>query len=74
MLLADVVEVSRLVAATPSRSAKVAHIAGLLANPGLRADEIEIAVAYLSGDLRQRRTGVGWATLRDLPSRPRNPT
>lgn len=68
MLLADVVEVSRLVAATPSRSAKVARIAGLLANPGLRADEIEIAVAYLSGDLRQRRTGVGWATLRDLPS------
>ena len=24
-------------------------------------------VAYLSGELRQRRTGVGWASLRDLP-------
>ena len=29
--------------------------------------EIEPGVAYLSGELRQRRTGVGWAALRELP-------
>jgi DNA ligase-1 len=26
-----------------------------------------VVVAYLSGELRQRRTGVGWASLRELP-------
>ena len=29
------------------------------------------AVAFLSGDLRQRQIGVGWAPLRDLPPRRR---
>src|SRR5690242_17073557 len=65
MLLSDVVAVSGAVAATSARSAKVKLIGELLrtAEPA----EIEIVVAYLSGELRQRRTGVGWATLRDLP-------
>ncbi|MEU4362497.1 ATP-dependent DNA ligase [Promicromonospora sp. NPDC023987] len=31
------------------------------------AADIEIVVAYLAGALRQRRTGLGWAALRDLP-------
>src|SRR5665213_2697489 len=64
MLLADVVAVSNAVAATRSRSAKVALIASCLR----AADEAEggIAAAYLSGELRQRRTGIGWAALRDL--------
>lgn len=64
MLLAQLVDVSERIAATSARSGKVALIADVL-----RAacdDEIEIAVAYLSGELRQRRTGVGWATMRDL--------
>ena len=71
MLLADLVAVSDYVAATPARSAKIRLIAG-----GLRAagpDEVEIAAAYLSGELRQRRTGVGWATLRDLPGAASQP-
>lgn len=32
-----------------------------------RADDLEIVVAYLAGALRQRRTGLGYAALRDLP-------
>jgi DNA ligase-1 len=65
MLLADVVEVSRKVAATRSRLAKRDAIAALLR----RADaaDVEILVTYLAGELRQRRTGVGWASLRGLP-------
>jgi DNA ligase 1 len=65
VLLADLVAVSDSVAATPARSSKIRLIGGALRTAG--ADEVEIATAYLSGELRQRRTGVGWATLRDLP-------
>jgi DNA ligase-1 len=64
MLLADLVAVSNAVAATPARSTKVRLIAECLRGAG--AGHVEIAVAYLSGDLRQRRTGVGWASLREL--------
>jgi DNA ligase-1 len=64
--LSAVVDVSRAVAATSARSRKVALIADLLRTT--RADDVPIAVAYLSGELRQRRTGVGWASLRDLPA------
>jgi DNA ligase 1 len=72
VLLADLVAVSDSVAATPARSAKIRLIAGGLRTAG--PDEVAIAAAYLSGELRQRRTGVGWATLRELPvpaSQPR---
>ena len=31
-------------------------------------DEVEVAVCYLAGDLRQRRTGLGHAALRDPPA------
>jgi DNA ligase-1 len=64
VLLADLVAVSDSVAATPARSAKIRLIAGGLRTAG--PDEVAIAAAYLSGELRQRRTGVGWATLREL--------
>ena len=37
-------------------------------------DEVPVVVAYLSGELRQRRTGVGWASLRDLPPPAEQPT
>ena len=65
MLLADLVATSAAVAATRSRLAKIAALADCLrrAEPG----EVAIVVSYLSGELRQRRTGVGWAALRDLP-------
>ncbi|MDX6538293.1 MAG: ligase 1 [Gaiellales bacterium] len=65
MLLAELVTTSAAVAATRSRLAKVAALADCLraAEPG----ELAIAVSYLSGELRQRRSGVGWAALRNLP-------
>ena len=66
MLLADLAAASQAVTATPGRSAKVAIVAEVLraADP----DEVSIAVAYLAGELRQRRTGLGWASLRDPPA------
>jgi DNA ligase 1 len=64
MLLAEVVAASRDVAATPARSAKVARLADALRHAGAQA---EVVVPWLSGELRQRRTGIGWATLRDAP-------
>ncbi|MBL0885129.1 ATP-dependent DNA ligase [Myceligenerans indicum] len=79
MMLAEAVATSDAVAATRSRLAKRAAIAGCLrrgaaaagagaaAADATRADELEIAAAYLSGELRQRRTGLGWAALRALP-------
>ena len=57
---------------TTRRTEKVAAVAAALrsADP----DEVPVVVAYLSGELRQRRTGVGWASLRDLPPPGRTPT
>jgi ATP-dependent DNA ligase I len=66
MLLADLVETSTAVASTRSRIAKVEAIAEALRRAN--RDEVPIVVAYLAGELRQRRTGVGWATLRTLPA------
>ena len=72
MLLADLVDTSAAVASTRSRLAKVEAIASLLRRAA--PDEIPIVVSYLSGELRQRRTGVGWASLRDLPPPATEPT
>jgi DNA ligase 1 len=63
--LGDLVDASAAVAQTRSRLAKRAAIAALLR--GCHPDDVVTVVTYLSGALRQRRTGVGWATLRDLP-------
>lgn len=65
MLFSEVVSVSAAVAATRSRLAKRDLIAELLrrASP----DDVELATTYLSGTLRQRRTGVGWRGLASLP-------
>jgi DNA ligase-1 len=60
-LLADVVDASERVAATASRSRKIAILAELLRS--LDADEIPIAVGFLSGVPRQGRVGVGYATV-----------
>ncbi|MBV9291220.1 MAG: ATP-dependent DNA ligase, partial [Frankiales bacterium] len=65
MLLAEVVEAWRGVAATSSRLAKVQLLADLLRRA--EADELAAVVPWLSGELRQRRTGVGWASLKDAP-------
>ena len=61
--LAELVATSQSVAGTPGRLAKVAALAGLLRR--LSPDEIEIAVAYLSGETRQGKLGLGYAAVRD---------
>jgi DNA ligase 1 len=65
VLLADLAATSATVAATSSRLAKVDAIAGCLRRAA--PEEVAIAVSYLSGELRQRRPGVGWAALRERP-------
>jgi ATP-dependent DNA ligase I len=40
----------------------------------LDADEAPIGVAYLSGQLRQRQIGVGYASIRDLPAPAEQPS
>jgi DNA ligase-1 len=65
VLLADLVATSAAVASTRSRLAKIESIAACLRRAA--PNEIAVVVSYLSGELRQRRTGVGWAALRALP-------
>jgi DNA ligase-1 len=72
MLLTDLVATSQAVAATSRRLEKVALIAAALRL--LTADEVVPGVAYLSGELRQRQIGVGWASLRDRPPPAADPT
>jgi ATP-dependent DNA ligase I len=63
--LEALVDVSAAVAATSSRTAKTEAIAGLLR--GAAPGEVAAAVAFLSGNLTQRRIGVGYAQLRQPP-------
>jgi DNA ligase 1 len=75
MLVADVVHASAQVSATRSRLSKASVIADLLRQCALEvaeakapADEIGLAARYLSGSLRQRRTGIELSALTDLPA------
>src|SRR5687767_15138956 len=61
MRLANLVETSKRVAEASGRLEKIRLLASLLA--GVPKEEIEIAVAFLSGSLRQSRLGVGYAAL-----------
>jgi DNA ligase 1 len=61
VLLADVVATSAAVAGTRSRTAKAGAIAELLRRAG--PDEVGAVTAWLAGDTRQSRLGVGWRTL-----------
>ncbi len=72
MLLADLVETSSAVAATRSRKAKVAAIAERLAQA--EVDELPVVTAYVGGTILQRRTGVGWRGLSNLPDPAAEPT
>ena len=60
-LLADVVNASKAVTETSSRSAKVAILADLLR--GLDLEEVPLAVGFLAGMPRQGRVGVGYSTV-----------
>jgi DNA ligase-1 len=70
MKLARVVETSRQVAEVSGRLKKVGFLATLLASAA--PEEIEIAVAFLSGALRQSRLGVGYAGL--VSAKPEAPS
>jgi DNA ligase-1 len=66
MQLSELVEASQRVAGTARRSEKIAALAACLR--GLGPGEIAIGVAYLSGQPRQSKLGVGPATV--LQARP----
>ncbi len=61
VLFADVASTSDVVTATRSRKAKTAAIASLLART--EPQELPIVATWLSGDLRQKRLGVGLAAV-----------
>ena len=61
VLLTAVVETSRAVAATRSRTAKIDALAALLTE--CTPDEVATVVSLLTGEPHQGRIGVGWSTL-----------
>ncbi len=72
MVLLDLVATSAAVAATRSRLEKRRLLAAALraADP----DEVEVVASFLSGRIRQRRTGIGWRGLADLPPAAPSPS
>ncbi|MDF2091974.1 ATP-dependent DNA ligase [Knoellia sp. 3-2P3] len=66
MLLRDLVDASAAVASTRSRVRKAEVIAQVLRR--CDPDEVATAASWLSGVLPQRRVGVGWRGLADLPA------
>src|SRR5438105_2695238 len=63
MLLAELLAASERVAGTRSRLAKIDALAECLRR--LEASEIALGVAYLTGDTRQGRIGIGYAGLKE---------
>ncbi len=72
MLLADLAATSLQVAATSKRLEKLALLAARLQEAA--PDEVAVVASYLSGELLQRRTGVGWRSLQGLPAPAAEPT
>jgi DNA ligase-1 len=72
MLLADLASTSDSVAATSSRLGKRDLIAASLAR--LESSEAPIGIAFLAGEPRQRRTGIGYRGLGDPPPPASEPT
>src|SRR6185312_6936122 len=62
----DLAATSAAVSATSGRKAKVELLADALRR--LHPGEVAAGSAYLAGELRQRQTGVGYASLRDRPA------
>jgi len=68
LLLADLVAVSAAVGATRSRIRKRELLADALRSTD--AGEVRIAVSYLSGELPQRRVGLGYTTVYGVDAPP----
>jgi len=66
VLLTELVLTSQAVAATSRRGVKIDKIGGLLRTAG--PAEVPVVVAFLSGELRQRQIGVGYAALSGMLS------
>jgi DNA ligase-1 len=64
MLFHELAEASRAVSETRARSTKIELLAACLSR--LTPAEVEIAVAFLSGELRQGKIGLGYAAIRGL--------
>ena len=60
-LLANLAGTSRRVSANAARSGKIRELAAFLRT--LAADEIDIAVHYLSGEIPQGKIGIGYSSL-----------
>jgi DNA ligase 1 len=67
-LLVDLVSASKAVTETPARSRKVAILSEFLQR--LEADEVPIAVGFLTGVPRQGRVGVGYSTIYGIRTAP----
>ena len=65
MRFLDLAATSAAVSAVSGRKAKIELLADALRR--LDPDELAAGSAYLAGELRQRQTGVGYASLRDHP-------
>jgi DNA ligase-1 len=74
VLLLEVAATSVDVGGTSSRLTKVAHIADLLGRAAADPELVAVIVSWLSGELRQRQIGVGWASLRSRPPAASHPT
>ncbi|TXL57627.1 ATP-dependent DNA ligase [Aeromicrobium terrae] len=72
MQLIDLVATFDAVRATRSRKAKIAAVAEALRAAG--DDEVLVVATYLGGSLTQRRTGIGWRSLSELPPPAPEPT
>jgi DNA ligase 1 len=62
-LLRDLVDASERVGQTSSRRSKITEIADLLRQ--LQPGEIDIGVAFLAGETRQGRTGIGYSLIQN---------
>ncbi|RIV36629.1 ATP-dependent DNA ligase [Micromonospora radicis] len=72
MRFLDLAATSAAVGATGGRRAKVELLADALRR--LEPAEVAAGAGWLAGELRQRQTGVGWASLRELPPPASEPT
>lgn len=67
-LLAQIAHASAQIAGTPSRLGKIGLAAECLRKLG--GEEVEIALSFLSGELRQGKLSIGFAQLRHALGRP----
>jgi DNA ligase 1 len=72
VLLSELVAASEAVRATSARLQKIDALAVAIGR--LAPDEAAAGVAFLTGELRQRQIGVGWASLREVPAAAAEPS